>query len=69
MEKQAAKSKASQDFFIKKVKETIQNNNQTFGKKYGEQALLVRSNKNRYRTLALKISSVSSKLQAVHQNH
>jgi charged multivesicular body protein 1 len=69
MEKQAAKSKASQDFYTKKVKEAIQKNNPTLAKQYGEQALRARSDANRYRTLASKVASVSSKLQAAHQNH
>ena len=69
MEKQAAKSKASQDFYTKKVKEAIQKNNPTLAKQYGEQAIRARGDANRYRTLAFKVSSVSSKLQAAHQNH
>ena len=69
MEKQAEKSKASQDFYIKKVKEAIQKNNPTLAKQYGEQALRARNDVKRYRTLSSKISSVSSKLQAAHQNH
>ena len=69
MEKQAEKSKASQDFYTKKVKEAIQKNNPTLAKQYGEQALRARNDVKRYRTLSSKISSVSSKLQAAHQNH
>ena len=69
MEKQAEKSKASQDFYTKKVKEAIQKNNPTLAKQYGEQALRARNDVKRYRTLASKVGGISSRLQAAHQNH
>ena len=69
MEKQAAKAKASQDLYTKKVKEAIQKNNPTLAKQYGEQAIRARSDVNRYRTLSSKLSTISSRLQAAHQNH
>ena len=69
MEKQAAKAKTTQDFYTKKVKEAIQKNNPTLAKQYGEQALRARNDVNRYRTLASKVSGISSRLQAAHQNH
>ena len=69
MEKQAEKSKASQDFYTKKVKEAIQKNDPTLAKQYGEKALRARADATRYRTLASKVSGISSRLQAAHQNH
>ena len=69
MEKQAEKSKASQDFYTKKVKEAIQKNDPALAKQYGEKALRARADATRYRTLASKVSGISSRLQAAHQNH
>ena len=69
MERQAVKSKNTQDFYTKKVKEAIQKNNPTMAKQYGEQALRARKDVNRYRTLSSKINSISSKLQAAYKNH
>ena len=63
MEKQAEKSKASQDFYTKKVKEAIQKNDPTLAKQYGEKALRARADATRYRTLASKVSGISSRLQ------
>ena len=69
MERQAVKSKNTQDFYTKKVKEAIQKNNPTMAKQYGEQALRARKDVNRYRTVSSKINSISSKLQAAYKNH
>ena len=69
MERQATKSKNTQDFYTKKVKEAIQKNNPTLAKQYGEQALRARKDVNRYRTLSSKINGISSKLQAAYKNH
>ena len=69
MEKQAAKSKTTQDFYTKKVKEAIEKKNVTLAKQYGEQAVRARADANRYRTLSSKISGMASRLQAAHQNH
>ena len=69
MERQAVKSKNTQDFYTKKVKEAIQKNNPTLAKQYGEQALRARKDVNRYRTLSSKINGISSKLQAAYKNH
>ena len=69
MERQAAKAKASQDLYTKKIKEAIQKNNPTLAKQYGEQALRARNDARRYSTLASKVSGISSRLQAAHQNH
>ena len=69
MERQTAKNKASQDIYTKKIKEAIQKNNPTLAKQYGEQALRARNDARRYSTLASKVSGISSRLQAAHQNH
>ena len=69
MERQADKSKNTQDFYTKKVKQAIQQNNPTLAKQYGEQALRARKDVNRYRTLSSKINGISSKLQAAYKNH
>jgi len=69
MERQAAKSKNTQDFYTKKVKEAIQKNNPTLAKQYGEQALRARKDVTRYNTLSSKINGISSKLSAAHKNH
>ena len=69
MERQADKSKNTQDFYTKKVKQAIQQNNPTLAKQYGEQALRARKDVNRYRTLSSKVNSISSKLQAAYKNH
>ncbi len=68
MEKQAEKSKNTQDFYTKKVKQAIEQNNVALAKQYGEQALRARKDVTRYRTLSSKISGISSKLQAAHKN-
>ena len=69
MERQADKSKNSQDFYTKKVKQAIEQNNVALAKQYGEQALRARKDVTRYRTLSSKINTISSKLQAAHKNH
>jgi phage shock protein A len=69
MDRQADKSKNSQDFYTKKVKEAIQKNNVALAKQYGEQALRARKDVTRYRTLSSKINGISSKLQAAYKNH
>ncbi len=69
MERQADKSKNTQDFYTKKVKQAIQQNNPTLAKQYGEQALRARKDATRYRTLSSKVNSISSKLQAAYKNH
>ena len=69
MDRQADKSKNTQDFYTKKVKQAIEQNNPTLAKQYGEQALRARKDVNRYRTLSSKISGISSKLQAAYKNH
>ena len=69
MGNQAAKSKHEQDMYTKKVKEAIQKNDPTLAKQYGEKALRARADATRYRTLASKVSGISSRLQAAHQNH
>jgi len=69
LERQAVKSKNSQDFYTKKVKEAIQKNNPTLAKQYGEQALRARNDVNRYRNLSSKVNTISSKLQAAYKNH
>ena len=55
--------------YKKKVKEAIQKNDPTLAKQYGEKALRARADATRYRTLASKVSGISSRLQAAHQNH
>lgn len=69
MERQADKSKNTQDFYTKKVKQAIQQNNPTLAKQYGEQALRARKDVTRYRTLSSKINAISSKLQSAYKNH
>jgi len=69
MERQADKSKNTQDFYTKKVKQAIEQNNPTLAKQYGEQALRARKDVNRYRTLSSKINGISSKLNAAYKNH
>ena len=69
MEKQAAKAKTTQDFYTKKVAEAIKKNDPILAKQYGNQAVKARADATRYRTLSSKISSISSKLRAAHQNH
>ncbi len=69
MERQAEKSKNSQNFYTQKVKQAIQQNNPTLAKQYGEQALRARNDVNRYRTLGSKVNAISSKLQAAYKNH
>ena len=69
MDRQADKSKNSQDFYTKKVKEAIQKSNVALAKQYGEQALRARKDVTRYRTLSSKINGISSKLQAAYKNH
>ena len=69
MERQAEKSKNSQNFYTQKVKQAIQQNNPTLAKQYGEQALRARNDVNRYRTLSSKVNAISSKLQAAYKNH
>ena len=69
MDRQADKSKNSQDFYTKRVKEAIQKNNVALAKQYGEQALRARKDVTRYRTLSSKINGISSKLQAAYKNH
>ena len=69
MDRQADKSKNSQDFYTKKVKEAVQKNNVALAKQYGEQALRARKDVTRYRTLSSKINGISSKLQAAYKNH
>ena len=69
MERQADKSKNTQDFYTKKVKQAIQQNNPTLAKQYGEQALRARKDVTRYRMLSSKVNSISSKLQAAYKNH
>ena len=69
MERQANKSKQDQDLYTKKIKEAIQKNDVTMAKQYGEKALRARADATRYRTLSSKMSSISSKLNAAHQNH
>ena len=69
MERQADKSKNTQDFYTKKVKQAIEQNNPTLAKQYGEQALRARKDVNRYRTLSSKINGITSKLNAAYKNH
>ena len=69
MEKQAAKAKTTQDFYTKKVAEAIKKNDPILAKQYGNQAVKARADATRYRTLSSKMSSISSKLNAAHQNH
>ena len=69
MERQADKSKNTQDFYTKIVKQAIEQNNPTLAKQYGEQALRARKDVNRYRTLSSKINGISSKLNAAYKNH
>ena len=69
MERQAAKSKNSQDLYTKKVKQAIQSNNVALAKQYGEQALRARKDVTRYTTLSSKINTISSKLNAAYKNH
>ena len=69
MDRQADKSKNTQDFYTKKVKQAIEQNNPTLAKQYGEQALRARKDVNRYRTLGSKLNGISSKLQAAYKNH
>jgi charged multivesicular body protein 1 len=69
MERQAEKSKNSQNFYTQKVKQAIQQNNPALAKQYGEQALRARNDVNRYRTLSSKVNAISSKLQAAYKNH
>ena len=69
MERQAIKSKQAQDLYTKKVKEAIQKNNRNDAKMWGEKAIRARSDVTRYRTLSSKLSTISSRLKAAHQNH
>ena len=69
MEKQANKSKQLQDLYTKKIKEAIQKKNPSLAKEYGEKALRARADAQRYRTLSSKLSGISSRLRAAHQNH
>ena len=68
-DRQAEKSKNTQDFYTKKVKQAIEQNNPTLAKQYGEQALRARKDVNRYRTISSKVNGISSKLQAAYKNH
>ena len=69
MDRQAEKSKNTQDLYTKKVKQAIEQNNPGLAKQYGEQALRARKDVNRYRTLSSKVNGISSKLQAAYKNH
>ena len=69
MEKQDNKSKQLQDLYTKKIKEAIQKKNPSLAKEYGEKALRARADAQRYRTLSSKLSGISSRLRAAHQNH
>ena len=68
-DRQAEKSKNTQDFYTKKVKQAIEQNNPTLAKQYGEQALRARKDVNRYKTISSKVNGISSKLQAAYKNH
>ena len=69
MDRQAEKSQNTQNFYTKKIKEAIQQNNPTLAKQYGEQALRARKDVNRYRVISSKVNGISSKLQAAYKNH
>ena len=69
MDRQAEKSKNTQDFYTKKVKQAIQQNNPTLAKQYGEQALRARKDVTRYRTISSKVNGIASKLNAAYKNH
>ena len=64
MERQAIKSKQSQDFYTKKVKEAIENKNPTDARRYGENAIRARNDVTRYRKLSSKLSTIYSRLNA-----
>ena len=68
-DRQAEKSKNTQDFYTKKVKQAIEQNNPTLAKQYGEQALRARKDVNRYKMISSKVNGISSKLQAAYKNH
>ncbi len=69
MDRQAEKSKNTQDFYTKKVKQAIQQNNPTLAKQYGEQALRARKDVTRYRAISSKVNGIASKLNAAYKNH
>lgn len=69
MDRQAEKSQNTQNFYTKKIKEAIQQNNPTLAKQYGEQALRARKDVNRYRVISSKVNGISSKLQTAYKNH
>lgn len=68
MDRQAEKSLNTQNFYTKKIKEAIQQNNPTLAKQYGEHALRARKDVNRYRVISSKVNGISSKLQAAYKN-